>query len=405
MSIPIKILQINSSNFGSTGNIMLNISKIAQEQGYISYVAYANSRSNKNKNVNNSILIGNMLGRNLHLRLAYYTGFNGCFSTWATRRFLRKIDEIKPNIIHLHNLHNCYINLEMLFNYIKQRNTPVVWTLHDCWAFTGQCPHFTMVKCKKWKTGCFDCPQYKEYPASRVDRSEKMYELKKEWFTGVNNLTIVAPSKWLANEVKESFLKEYPVKVINNGIDLNVFKPTPSNFRKEYNLNHKIMLLGVADSWSKKKGLDIFIELSKKLNKNYKVVLVGLSPEKIDKIPSNILGLPKTNSPKELAEIYTAADYFINPSIEETMGLVTVEALACGTPAIVSNSSAVPEMIDYKCGIVVNKCSSDSFVEILKNLDCNFLHEDCLIWARNFEMKVKFSEYIDVYKSINKKCI
>jgi len=396
-----KILQINSVNFGSTGNIMLNISKTAQENGYISYVAYANSRTNKKKKVENSILIGSIIERNLHLKLAYYTGLNGCFSIFGTKKFLKKIDELKPDIIHLHNLHNCYINLKMLFNFIKEKSISVVWTLHDCWAFTGQCPHFTMAKCEKWKNGCYECPQYKEYPASRVDRTQKMYLLKREWFTGVENLTIVTPSRWLADKARESFLGQYPVKIVNNGIDLGLFKPTPSNFRELYGLQDKKILLGAAGVWSKRKGLDIFIELSKMLSAKYKIVLVGLSTEQINSIPENIIGLPPTNTPKELAKIYSVADWFINPSMEETMGLVTVEALACGTPAIVSNLTAVPEMIGPDCGIVVKKNDADGFYEAIVALGRSFLPENCLKHARKFDMNEKYKEYIDIYNKIS----
>ena len=256
---------------------MLNIAKTAQEVGCICYVAYANSRTNKRKIVDNSLLIGTVFERNLHLQLAYYTGFNGCFSIKGTRNFLRQVDVMKPDIIHLHNLHNCYINLKMLFDYIKRKNIPVVWTLHDCWAFTGQCVHFTMAGCNKWQTGCYNCPQYKRYPASKFDLTRIMYKYKKEWFTGVNNLTIVTPSRWLSNTVSNSFLGCYPVEVINNGIDLNIFKPTQSNFRERYNLQGKTILLGVASGWSKAKGLDIFINLSKKIGIKYKIVLVGLT--------------------------------------------------------------------------------------------------------------------------------
>ena len=401
MGSPIKVLQINTCNFGSTGNIMLNISKTAQENGYISYVAYANSRTNKKKKVENSILIGSIIERNLHLKLAYYTGRNGCFSVLGTRKFLKKIDELKPDIIHLHNLHNCYINLQMLFNFIKEKDIPVVWTLHDCWAFTGQCPHFTMAKCEKWKNGCYECPQYKEYPASKVDRTQKMYTLKREWFTGVENLTIVTPSQWLADKVAESFLGYYPIKVINNGIDFSIFKPSTSDFRERYRLQSKKVLLGVASVWGKRKRLNIFVELSKMLSEKYKIVLVGLSTEQINSLPDNIIGLPPTNTPKELAKIYSAADWFINPSMEETMGLVSVEALACGTPAIVSNFTAVPKMIDPDCGIVVKKNDADGFYEAIATLGRSFLQEDCLKHARKFDMNEKYNEYIDIYNKIS----
>jgi putative colanic acid biosynthesis glycosyltransferase len=393
----IRVLQINSSNSGSTGNIMLNISKVACEQGFIFYFAYANSRNNKMKTLGNSILISNIVERNLHLKLAYYSGFNDCFSTLGTKAFLKKIDKIKPDIIHLHNLHNCYINLRMLFRYIKAKNIPVVWTLHDCWAFTGKCPHFTMIGCNKWKTGCFDCPQFKQYPETRVDKTLIMYKLKNEWFTGVENLAIVTPSQWLADKVAESFLGCYPIKVINNGIDLNLFKPTASNFREKYGLQGKRVLLGVADIWSNSKGLNIFTELSKMLDGQYKIVLVGLSREQIKNLPSNVLGLLRINCIKELAEIYSAADLFINPSIEETMGLVTIEALACGTPVIVSNSTAVPEMINPNCGVIVEKWNVDDYFRAIEESNQKFLQVNCINHAKEFDVGNKYSEYVDIY--------
>lgn len=378
---------------------MLDIAEKANEKGYISYVAYANSRSNKVKLVENSILIGSVLERNIHNKLAYFTGLNGCFSKYGTKKFLDEIDKLNPDIIHLHNLHNCFINLEMLFEYIKYNNIPVVWTLHDCWAFTGKCPHFTMIGCSKWETGCYNCPQIKDYPLSRVDKTKEMYELKKKWFTNVESLTIVTPSNWLASTVKKSFLKDYPVKVINNGIDLNIFKPTPSNFRNRFNLIDKKILLGVANPWSKRKGLDIFVELSKRLDENHQVVLIGLTSKQMNEVPPNILGLPRTNNVKDLVEVYTAADYFINPSIEETMGLVTVEAIACGTPVIVSNYTAVPEMINKDTGFVVKEYNVDEFYNAI-NLNLTFKTENLLEWAQNYEINQQYDKYIKLYETI-----
>ena len=215
-----KIVAINSVNYGSTGNIMLSVADKARNEGleYHSFCAY--SRTSINKDNSNCNYIGDIITKYLHIKFSEVFGIFGMGSVIATKKFLKQLDDIRPDYLHLHNLHNCYINLPMLFKYIKKNNISVVWTLHDCWAFTGQCPYFTLAKCEKWKSGCFNCPNIKNYPSSHFDNSKIMWELKKNWFTGVQNLTIVTPSKWLADLVKQSFLREYPVKVINNGIDL-----------------------------------------------------------------------------------------------------------------------------------------------------------------------------------------
>lgn len=398
-----KILAINSFNIGSTGTIMLGILNTAADNGFHTFPSYPSSRSNYKKKVDNEILISNRIERNLHLKLAYYTGNNGCFSRYGTKVYLKKIDQIKPDIIHLHNLHNCYINLKMLFEYIKIKNIPVVWTLHDCWAFTGQCPYYTMVKCDKWITGCHDCPQYKQYPASRIDRTKEMYELKKSWFTGVNNLTIVTPSEWLKNEVKKSFLKEYPVEVINNGIDLSIFKPTETVFRQKYNLADKIVLLGVANPWSERKGLNVFVELAKLLDDMYKIVLIGLSEKQIKELPKNVLGLPKTSNPTELAGIYSSADIFLNPTFEDNFPTTNIEALACGTPIVTYNTGGSVEVIEKYAGFVIKNNSINELIEIIKliskNYKENFIH-DRLLLAYKYMNTTNYEKYIKLYEKI-----
>jgi glycosyltransferase involved in cell wall biosynthesis len=396
------VLQINSFLIGSTGNIMRAIAVKAEENEFKAFIAYPSSRTNNQIEFSNSIRIGSILDRNIHLFSSYLTGYNGCYSVSATNRFVKLMNQIKPDLIHLHNLHNCYINLEILFDYIKEKKIPVVWTLHDCWSFTGKCPHYTIVKCDKWKTGCYSCPQYKEYPSSLTDKSKKLYELKRKLFTGVENLTIVTPSNWLKMQVEESFLSEYPIKVINNGIDLTIFKPIKSNFREEHKLIDKKILLGVANPWSDKKGLNIFVELSKLLNKKYIIVLVGLTNKQIRQLPQNILGLEKTKDQTELAKIYSASDYFINPSLEETMGLVTVEALACGTPVIVSNSTAVPEVINENCGIIVNENTSEGYFSTIINLKKEFSAKSCIEQSKRYNKTIMNEEYLKLYKQITK---
>lgn len=399
-----KTVLINSCNFGSTGNIMLEIAETAENGGYTAAVCYPQSRDNSRKQKEKDFVIGTRFSRNIHLMLAEITGLNGCFSYFSTLKLLKKLDKLKPDIIHLHNLHNCYINLSLLFKYIKKHNIKTVWTLHDCWAFTGHCPHFDMIGCDKWKTGCYSCPQYKEYPKSLFDNSKYMYRLKKKWFTDIKDMTIVTPSEWLASLVKESYLKDYPVKVINNGIDLNVFKPTESDFREKYALENKYIVLGVAFGWGKRKGLDVFIELAKRLDKGkYKIVLVG-TDDNIDKLlPDNIISIHRTQNQTELAEIYTAADVFANPTREENYPTVNMESVACGTPVVTFNIGGSPEMLDETCGAAVAKDDNDAmYNEIIRICEAKpYSMEACIKKAKGFDKNEKFGEYIRLYEVLN----
>lgn len=400
-----KIISINAVPYGSTAKIMLGISEIAEKCGIEADSCASFSTHPIKELPKNYRQIGNAFGKILHIIFSRITGFHGCFSHYATYKLLRTISLNQYNIIHLHNLHGCYINLPMLFKYIKKHNIRVIWTLHDCWSFTGQCPHFTMIKCDKWKTGCYNCPQYRQYPEAYVDRTKTMYKLKKKWFTGVQNLTIVTPSEWLAGLVKQSYLKDYPVKVINNGIDLKIFKPTDSKFREKYKIENKYILLGVSFIWNEKKGLDVFIELATRLNQIYQIVLVGTNEEIDSKLPKNIISIHRTQNQKELAEIYSAADLFINPTREENFPTVNIEALACGTPVITFNTGGSPEIIDETCGAVVPCDDIDALIKKINEvyLAKPFTKEACINRAKKYDMKVKFMEYIELYKGNNEK--
>ena len=398
-----KIVMINALPFGSTGRIMFGIAETARKGGNEVYTFCKSVKSDRN-NYGNHSYIGTIKQINITSRLSAYTGLEGVFSKTATKKLLRRLDEIKPDIIHLHNLHGWYINFELLFNYVKTNNIKTVWTLHDCWAFTGHCPHFEMIGCNKWKTGCFGCPQYREYPQSKIDRSKKMYELKKRWFTGVKDLTIVTPSQWLADLVKQSFLKEYPVKVINNGIDLEVFKPTVSDFRKKHNIpENKKIILGVAFGWGIKKGLDVFVELSKRLDDRFQIVLVGTDDNVDKQLPKNIISIHCTQNQKELAEIYTAADLFFNPTKEEVLGLVNIEALACGTPVITFDSGGSPECVDENCGVVVSKNKIDDLLEKIRLIcfDNPYTKEACFEKSQQFDKNERFNDYVKLYEKLS----
>lgn len=395
------IIEINSGNFGSTGNIMLQIADKAREKGHIVYTSYPDGRDNRKKKVENGIVIGNRFSRNLHLYLAQFTGLNGCFSFFSTLTFLAKLKKIKPDIIHLHNLHNCYINLPLLFHFIKKHRIKTFWTLHDCWSFTGHCPYFTLANCQKWESGCHHCPQCREYPASYIDSSKLLYRLKKRWFCGIEDLTIITPSEWLAGLVRQSFLKEYTVHVINNGIDLSVFQPTDSDFREKHGLQDKFVLLGVAFGWGKRKGLDVFIELARRLPDKYKIVLVGTNDD-VDKVlPENILSIHRTQNQQALAEIYSAADLFVNPTREENYPTVNMESIACGTPVLTFRTGGSPEIPDNTCGSVV-PCDDIAALEqeILRICEeMPYTQTDCVTRSRCFDMNERYEEYIHLYET------
>lgn len=401
-----RIVQINGGAKGSTGKIMMGIAEVARAQGHEVMCASPITSTNRDDGKNCGYYrIGTYSSRRVNVALARITGFNGCFAWVETYKLLKKIDEFKPDIIHLHNLHDSYINLPMLFSYIKKHDIPVVWTLHDCWAFTGQCPHFTMVKCNKWKTGCHDCKQYREYPQSLYDNTKRMWKLKKRCFTGVKNLTIITPSEWLARLVKKSYLKEYPVNVINNGIDLNVFKPTENNYRKQWGITKdQKVILGVSFGWGVKKGLDCFIKLASNLDKNvFRIVLVG-TDEKVDRIlPSNIISIHRTQNQKELAGIYTAADVFVIPTREENYPTVNLEALACRTPVVTFRTGGSPEMLNDKTGIVVDvddiEAMKKAIEDICKKKKCGN-REYIVEYSKQFDMQNKFAEYIKLYSTI-----
>lgn len=398
------IVEINTCNYGSTGNIMLQIAQTAESRGHNVWVAYHNHPQNRKKDVKNSILIGNKLAYYIHTKLSLYTGLNGCGSVFSTLKFLNEVKKLKPDLIQLHNLHNCYINLPMLFRFIKKRKIPVVWTLHDCWAFTGQCAHFDMIKCDKWKNGCHNCKQIHLYPSSYVDQTKLMWKLKRKWFSGAENITLVTPSRWMAEQIEQSFLGSYPIQVINNGIDLTVFEKKESDFRKEHGIpSDKKILLGVSFGWGEKKGLDVFNTLAQKLDsEKYQIVLVGTNPETDKNLHQNILSVHKTNNQAELAEIYSAADIFINPTREEALGLVNIEANACGIPVVTFRSGGSPECICNESGSVVERDDIDAMEkEIIRICDKKpFNKNNCRKQAKNFDMNLKFKEYIDLYEEI-----
>lgn len=398
-----KILQINSvCGIGSTGRITTDIDKLLKKQGHESYIAYGR---NSSQEYDNSIRIGTNLDNYKHVISTRLFDKHGFSSINATKKFIKIIEDLDPEIIHLHNIHGYYINIELLFNYLKRSDKCTIWTLHDCWPFTGHCTYFDYVQCDRWKSGCYDCPQKKDYPSSLFfDSSRSNYQKKKEIFAGVRNLNIITPSNWLARLVKESFLNEYNVQVINNGIDLDVFKPTTSNFRKKYDLNDKFIILGVASPWSKRKGFDYLVELSKRMSQDEKIVMVGLTESQIKHLPKNIVGINRTNNVKELADIYSAADVFVNPTLEDNFPTTNLEALACGTPVISFNTGgSVESVIDGETGFIIEQGNLDGLInklrEIKKAGKAAYSYSCRETANRWYNKDLKYQEYVELYKS------
>lgn len=400
-----KVLQINTSvNTGSTGRITEEIGQTLQNHGHESHIAC--KRMGQNGSSSPIITIGGTLDVYMHGLKTRIWDRHGFGSKKATRDLIQEIKTIDPDVVGLHNLHGYYLNVDVLFNYLKQVQKPVIWTFHDCWPFTGHCSYFDYVGCEKWKTECHNCPLSDKYPASWfVDNSRENFHQKKELFNGIKNLTIVTPSHWLKKLVEQSFLSDYPVEVIHNGIDLNQFKQVNAdNIRSKYNLSDKAVLLGVASVWDRRKGLKYFIELSKKLDDRFRIILVGLSKNKIKALPKNIIGIPRTENIDELVAFYNAADIFVNPTLVDNFPTTNLEALACGTPVVTFDTGGSPEAIDEESGFVVDKKDIDQLCEVilqLKNNSKNRLHQNCRNRAvQHFNKDDRYMDYVNLYHKV-----
>lgn len=395
------VLQINTvCGTGSIGRIASDLQGILMSQGHQSNVAYGRVTANA---AGNTVFIGSRLETYAHVAWTRLFDRHGLGSARATRRFIEEIGRLDPDVIHLHNVHGYYLHVGILFDYLKQAGKPVVWTLHDCWSFTGHCVHFDFIGCERWKSGCYACPLKSEYPKSILqDGSKRNYLKKKASFAGVPRLTLVTPSQWLSRLVGASFLRCYPVEVIPNGIDLAVFKATPGDFRERHGLTGKFLILGVASVWNERKGYQYFCDLAKQLSPDEKIVLVGLDREKIRSLPPGIVGIAKTHSTVELAEIYSAADLFLNPTLEDNFPTTNLEALACGTPVVTFNSGGSPECLAEGCGAVVERGDLPGLVAAIAAVKAGGKGRYtacCQKRARDaFDKNDRFQEYVALYK-------
>ena len=358
-----KVLFVNTVfGKGSTGRIIKELGDAVEHEGGKYRVAFGRGSTDDP----HGYKIGNELDRYMHAFLSRLTDRSGFYSKRATRKLIKYIEAYNPDIIHLHNLHGYYINLPLLFAYFKQSfKGRIVWTLHDCWAFTGHCSHFTKKGCCKWETECYQCPQRNDYPKSwLVDSSTRNYRDKKSLFCGLENLVIVTVSEWLKQMAEKSFLGGYPIVRIYNGIDTNVFRPMESDVRIRLGLTNKKIILSVADGFDERKGLDRILETAVVAPDDWVFLIVGIDKAKIKSFPERVIGMERVDNPQELIKIYSAANVFFNPSLEETFGLVTLEAMACGTSAVVMNSTACPELIvSDSCGTVL-PCKAVSYTHL-----------------------------------------
>jgi len=399
-----KLLQINTViNLGSIGRIAEQIGQLAIVNGWESYIAYGNGIEQSSSKL---IKIGNVFEYNLHALQTRLFDLHGFGSRLATKKLIKKIKEINPDIIHLHNLHGYYINIEILFNFLKNYKGQVVWTLYDCWSFTGHCTYFDMVECNRWKTACYNCPQKTAYPASYIfDNSSINYQRKKKIFNQLKNLTIVVHSNWLHNTIKKSFLRNFPAVIINNGINTVNFKPKEIvKLQIKLKVVDKFVILGIAAQWVKRKGFDDFIELSKFLKEDEIIVLDGVSDKQRINLPSNIIVSERARSVEELAELYSLADVFVNPSHEDNFPTTNLESLACGTPIIVYNTGGSPEAVDTNTGIVVETGNISGIVEAISIIKANGkskYYNNCIERATaKYNYLDRYKDYITLFEKI-----
>lgn len=395
------LVQINvTANWGSTGKIAEDIGNLAIAQGWQSYIGYSRGSTSS---MSQLIHIGSKADMYLHSLQCRLFDNHGLCSKKATAIFIKTLEQLAPDLIHLHNIHGYYLNYPILFDWLKSWGGPVVWTLHDCWPFTGHCAHYDFIKCDKWRFQCENCEQLRSYPTSYFgDRSRKNYIAKKNAFIGLKNVTIVPVSNWLKNELSNSFLSEYPFCTIHNGIDTQIFHPMQTN---KYNISPK-KILGVASVWTERKGLNEFVKLRAMLPiDEYQIVLVGLTPKQIASLPNGINGIQRTANINQLVELYSSADVFVNPTLEDTFPTTNLESLACGTPVITYRTGGSPEAIDDNTGVVVDVQDIEALSDAIKNI-CSqqtISSAACRMRAINeFDKNTSFRKYIELYNSMTR---
>lgn len=399
-----RVFQLNTfCGVKSTGRIALEIAKLVKADGGECRIGYGVPESCAEAEPF-GYRIGTPLERKVHGAMRKLLDAEGMGSRAATKLLIDEMERFAPQLVHFHNLHGCYLHLPTLFHYLSQSKVPVVWTLHDCWPFTGHCAYFDYAGCNRWQSGCHHCPQQRSYPACiGLDGSKRNYTMKKALFTSLDDLTFVAPCKWMTIPLKASYLGRYPVRVIPNGVNMSVFKPTASDLHTRYALGKKRVVLSVASEWDERKGLRYLIEAAKRLGSGYRFVVIGLSARQIETLPSGMIGIEHTANTTELAAWYTLADCLANPTMEDNMPMVNLEALACGTPVAVFETGGCPEAVDQTCGQTVAKGDVEGLCQAIEALCAHKskLTVNCRERAeRLFDCETTFRAYVDLYKEL-----
>ena len=396
-----RILYINEAlNTGSTGHIVEQLGLAAQQMGCECLVAHGARYTHSSQLPH--FAFSSRLTEYIHGVLSLLFNAHGLGSRMATKRLIRKIQQWRPDIIHLHNIHGYYLNYPLLFAFLKRADIPVIWTLHDCWTVTGRCAHFTSSACAQWQTRCVRCPNYSDYPRSLTAvRTSANFDQKKLSFLGVPQMTLVPVSKWLGDIVAHAFLRAYPCRVIQNGIDTTLFQPIDTPWRNQWNVQNKTILLGVASQWTETKGWNDWLQLAKQLNEHYCLVLVGVSAQQKRLLPSNCIGIQRTDNIHELAEIYSAADIYLNLAYQEAFGLTVLEALACGTPCISYRTTAIPEITTPEVCQMIEVGDVEAVVKAVQTADKQFKRQKSEACRQHviahFNKQDTINQYLQLY--------
>lgn len=401
------VLRVNTS----TGRIMQEIGELAMQHGWRSCIAYSKGRDGIKSCQSEVIPVGNKWSTIWHGLETRLFDRHGLASNEATRLFVKQIQELKPDVIHIHNIHGYFLNYQILFDFLAKSNIPVIWTVHDCWLYTGHCYYYSYAGCNKWQTGCGHCPQKKEFPASwLIDRSHQNYEDKKQAFTSLplDQLTIVPVSEWIREEMQYSFFRNNQFHVIHNGINTNIFNIyNPEQVKQKYGLNGKHILLGVASIWSREKGFDDCIQMADLLHPDEMLVLVGVRPEQQKKLKKNMLGIPRTENIHQLAELYAAADAFVNPTWQDNYPTVNLEAIACGTPVVTYRTGGSIEAITDQTGFIVPQGNVKEMLEAARLISQRgkaYYQQPCRTYAlENFRKEDRYQDYLDLYDKLTER--